>query len=268
LSVFHAIVLGIVQGLTEFIPVSSSGHLIAIPYLLGWEYQSKAFDVATHLGTLVALLIYFRRDWVCIIRDFSRHTLYRKPYEPDSNGWMLVPILVGCVPAGIVGVFWENTIETALSVWNIVAPTLVVFGILMLYAEKVGRQNRSITGIGYLDVIIIGCAQAVALIPGVSRSGITISAGLLLGLDRASAARFSFLLSTPAIIGAGLVSLRDGVPSDATGTFIAGFLAAAVSGYLAIRFLMVHLVKRSLNVFAWYRFGFAVLMVAAFVLKR
>lgn len=275
LSAWQAIILGAIQGLTEFIPVSSSGHLIAIPYLLHWNYQGKAFDVAVHLGTLVALIAYYWRDWISILSSFASHVFKGKSYEKDdtdaANGRLFVPIIIACIPAAVVGVLWDDLIESKLSVWYVVAPALVVFGLLMLLSDRIGKKQRDITRMTYTDYITIGLAQAVALIPGVSRSGITITAGLFRNLDRSAAARFSFLLSTPIIFGAGMKALIDafktGIPAEEWAAFGWGFASAAIFGYLAIHFLINFLKKNSLNAFVIYRIVFAALMVGVFLLK-
>lgn len=276
MHILEVIILGVIQGLTEFIPVSSSGHLIAIPFLFGWEYLGKTFDVALHLGTLVAVIVYFRHDWAAIISDFTAHIIKRTPYGKDdpeeSSGRLLVPIIIACLPAALVGFIWDDFIEQKLSVWYFVAPAMVVFGLVMLMAERIGKKHRGIGRMGYVDYLLIGCAQALALFPGVSRSGITISAGLFRGLDRAASARFSFLLSTPIIMGAGLLKFKDvfeaGLPRNEIVPFALGFVVAALSGYAAIRFLMNYLRNKPLNAFVWYRVGFAVFMVAIFLLKK
>lgn len=276
MSAFQAIILGIVQGLTEFIPVSSSGHLIAVPELLGWNYQGKAFDVAVHLGTLVAVVVFYWRDWLSILSGFYAHKLKGRPYSKDDNahasGRLLTPLLIACVPAAIVGLMWDDFIEQTLSKWYFVAPALVVFGLLMFAADRLGKKHRDINEMNYADYLTIGAAQALALFPGVSRSGITITAGMFRNLDRAAAARFSFLLSTPIIFGAGMKALKDiietGLPASEVTAFIVGFIAAAVSGYAAIAFLISFLKKNSLTVFVVYRVFLAVALVGVFALRK
>ncbi|MHB9035240.1 MAG: undecaprenyl-diphosphatase UppP [Armatimonadota bacterium] len=275
LSAWQAIILGAVQGLTEFIPVSSSGHLIAIPYLLHWNYQGKAFDLAAHMGTLLALVIYYWRDWVSILSSFAAHVFKKRPYDKDSvdgaSGRLFIPIIVACVPAAVVGFLWDDFIESKLNQWYFVAPALVVFGLLMLAADRVGKKQRDISRMNYTDYIVIGLAQAMALFPGVSRSGITISAGLFRNLDRAAAARFSFLLSTPIIFGAGMMALKktmsEGLPAEEWVVFGWGFASAAVFGYIAIHFLINFLRRNSMTAFVVYRIVFAALMVSVFLLK-
>ncbi len=264
--ILQAIILGLIQGLTEFIPVSSSAHLVVLPQLLRWRDMGLAFDVACHWGTLAALVLYFRRDWTTILRSFVQ----REGSGSEVSGRMLVPIIVACIPAAIAGLFLNDTIE-ALRNWPRLVPTialvLIAIGLVMLLAERVGKKARGIGEMNRLDYAVIGIAQALALFPGVSRSGITISAGLFRNLDRASAARFSFLLSTPIILGAGLLELTklliSGFPSGQAGPFAIGFLTSALSGYLAIQFLMSYLSKKPMNVFVNYRFCFAVFLLLA-----
>jgi len=262
----QAIILGIIQGLTEFIPVSSSAHLLVIPELLRWRDLGLAFDVALHMGTLVALVAYFRRDWAGILSA----SLRRRGDEPDAGKRMLLPIIAACVPAAVAGFLLDEKIE-ALRTWryqlSTIAVVLIGIGLVMLLAERVGKKQRGVDQMNPLDYAVIGCAQALALFPGVSRSGITISAGLFRGLDRAAAARFSFLLSTPIVLGAGLMELkklvRSGLPANEFAPFVIGFATSAVFGYLAIHFLMNYLRKRPLNAFVTYRICFALFILLA-----
>ena len=260
-----AIVLGLIQGLTEFIPVSSSGHLLLVERLLGWDTSKLTFDVALHWGTLVALLAFFWRDWASIVRSFFVHVVKRTPYSKDGDaeagGRLLVPIIVGSIPVAFVGAKYDKVIEAMRDrSWMLpaVAGALAVVGLVMLLAEKIGKRQREMGSMNYIDYVIIGLAQALALFPGVSRSGITISAGLFRNLDRAAAARFSFLLSTPAILGAGVLKLKDvSLASGDWAVFGVGFVTAAVSGFFAIGFLMSYLQRRSLAAFSIYRFALA-----------
>lgn len=276
MHIIQAIVLGLVQGLTEFIPVSSSGHLLFIEKLFGWNTAKLTFDVALHWGTLVALLSYFWRDWVDIFRSFYNHVVRRTAFgmgaDSSGSGRFLIPIVVASIPAALIGLIYDSKIEAMRNrPWILlaVAGTLAVFALVMLLAERVGKKQREMGAMNYADYIIIGVAQALALFPGVSRSGITISAGLFRNLDRAAAARFSFLLSTPIIFAAGLKQIMDvmetGLPSGEALTFAVGFTVAAISGYLAIRFLMSYLRKGSLKVFAAYRFILAAAILATFL---
>lgn len=272
----QAIILGIIQGLTEFIPVSSSGHLLFVEKMLGWNAETLTFDVALHLGSLVALIGYFWRDWISIFTSFGKHVIGRVPYgsaeKSSGSGRWFIPIVVASVPAAIAGLKFDSKIEAMRGTsWMLpaVASALVVFGIVMLLAERVGKKQREMGAMNYADYIIVGIAQAMALFPGVSRSGATISAGLFRNLDRAAAARFSFLLSTPVILGAGVMKLKDiaeqGLPPGEVLMFVVGFVAAAASGYLAIRFLMNYLQRGSLKVFAIYRFILAAVIIFAWL---
>lgn len=239
----EALILGIVQGLTEFLPVSSTAHLILFPWFFKWSglVDTLTFDVALHAGTLLALLICFWRDWVDI--------LLRK----RGLLWLLV---LASLPAGVAGVLLNHLIEEKLRSPLIIAASLTVVGFVMLAAEKMFRHKK-LEDISLMDSVVIGLSQAIALIPGVSRSGITISAGLFRGIDREAAARFSFLLSTPVIAGATLLHARklfSGHTDYDMEVVAAGFIAAAVTGYLAIRFLLYFLRRHPLNIFAYYRF--------------
>lgn len=264
--ILQSIILGIIQGLTEFLPISSSGHLLSITKLFSdkgvWVDMGLAFDVALHWGTILAVIIYFRRDWAAILGS----AFGRSAQNGEVSKGLLVPIIVGTIPAAIAGALFNDKID-ALRDWPLVIPViafvLMGVGLIMLLAERVGKQKRGIGAMNWTDYIVIGIAQAVALFPGVSRSGITISAGLFRNIDRASAARFSFLLSTPAVLGAGLLKFRDLGTDFQAAPFVIGFLTSAIVGYLAIHFLMRFLAKNPLNVFVNYRFIFAIVLLLA-----
>ena len=268
----QAIVLGLVQGLTEFLPVSSSGHLIVVPALLGWHdafIDSLAFSVMLHIATLLALLIYFRSDWLRLIpaglaalRDRSLRD------DPDRRlAWLLV---VATIPAVIAGVALNDAIETVFREPRLVAVTLVVGAAILFVADRVGSHSKGVDSISFPVAAGIGAAQALALVPGVSRSGISISAGLFAGLDREAAARFAFLLATPITAGAGLWELRKVVTGEAgvelpLVPLVAGMLAALVSGLLAIALLLRYLRTHGLGVFVAYRLALALLVVVAWL---
>lgn len=254
-ELFQAIVLGLVQGLTEFLPVSSTAHLILFPWLFGWQgdVNTLTFDVALHGGTLLALLICFYRDWV----DMLLHD--RK---------MLFTILAAIMPAGVAGIAFHDIVEHTLRSPLVIAGSLVLFGWLMIVAEKTGKQAKR--KVSFMDAMIIGCAQAIALIPGTSRSGITITAGLFSNIKRETAARFSFLLSTPVIGGATLLECRKllKTPGDyQIDLFVAGFVAAFISGLIAIKFLLWYLRRHPLNSFAYYRFALAAGILGLYFLR-
>jgi undecaprenyl-diphosphatase len=274
--VIQAAILGIVQGLTEFLPISSTAHLILVPQFLGWDNSfitSAAFDVMLHMGTLAALLIYFWRDlwrllkaWLSSIRDRS--------IAANSDRKLAWLLFVSVVPGALIGAFGESFFDTFFrqpSSLIYIAGLLVIGALLLGLAELVGRRNREMPDMAWRDAVIIGLAQALALFPGISRSGITIGAGLFVGLKREAAARFSFLMATPIILGAGLWKGREliggGLTSGDVLPLIVGLLAAAISGLLAIAFLLSYLRRRSTLIFIVYRFVLAALIVL-FVLTR
>jgi undecaprenyl-diphosphatase len=241
--------LGAVQGLTEFLPISSSAHLVIFPWLFHWSDPGLAFDMALHLGTAVAILAYFWRDWVDLIRRWRQPLL-----------WL---ILLACVPAALAGFKFEELFETVFRDPRIIALFMIVFGFVLWGAERYGRKAREIGSLNLIDAIAIGVAQVLALMPGVSRSGITMTAGLYAGLNRTAAARFSFLLSTPVIFGAALFKLRHvaSLPHAELGHFLIGFLVSALVGVLTIKYLMQYLQKHSFQIFVWYRFAFGALVL-------
>jgi undecaprenyl-diphosphatase len=266
MSALEAIVLGIVQGLTEFLPISSTGHLRIVPAFAGWEDPGAAFTAVTQLGTMAAVLVYFREDlwritrtWFASLRDPSLRG------ELDARmGWY---ILVGTIPIGIFGLAFKDQIEGGARNLYLIGSALIVVGLIMLVAERVGRRERDEGSVTLRDCIAIGFAQAAALVPGVSRSGATITAGLFLGLERAAAARFSFLLSIPAIVLSGalefgtILSGEEGEEADLWAIAIATFLAFVV-GYFSIAFLLRWLGQHSLNVFVAYRVVLGVVVLA------
>ncbi|MDH4099399.1 MAG: undecaprenyl-diphosphatase UppP [Nitrospirota bacterium] len=272
MQLIEAIILGIVQGLTEFLPISSSAHLILFPWFFGWSgtlVDSHTFDVALHAGTAVAVLAYFRQDWLRLTGAFFVSLKERNQADPDQR--MVWYIILGCVPAGLVGVSFEHFIEENFRNPLLIAITLAVFGGLMIYAEKKGKQAVNLDRMTLGNALAIGVSQAVALIPGVSRSGITITAGLLLGLDRSSAARFSFLLSTPVIVGAAVLKLRhlfhDDIPQNEWVPILVGTVVSAAVGYLCIKYLLRYLASHTLNLFAWYRIALTVVVLGVFMVR-
>lgn len=266
IHVYQAIILGIVQGITEFLPVSSTGHLRLIPRLFGWPDAGVSFDIALHTGTLIALLTYFWRDWIDVLRPVVGTVLGKKPkVSPHFGRNLFWGIVVGCIPAAVAGAILHDTIDRIEGskslnhqVMAVVAGALIVVGIILWAADKYGsKKKQKLAQMNFADWIVIGLAQAVALIPGVSRSGATISAGLFRGLSRDAAARFSFLLSTPVFMGAAALKFKDiletGIPQAEKAPFAAGMVSSAIVGYLVIRFLLSYLRKHSMNVFVWYR---------------
>jgi undecaprenyl-diphosphatase len=264
MDLLQAAVLGVVQGLSEFLPISSSGHLIMVPYLLGWPEHSQAFDLALHLGTTVALGWFFWADWLALIRGFLRGLGSEKVRQTDPNWRFALLVLLGSVPAAIIGVVAEKPIEQLLRSPVINAGLLIVFGLVLFAADRWGSLKRSLEEVVWPDALIMGLAQAVALMPGVSRSGITMTTGLFRGLDRPAAARFSFLLSGPIILGAALFKLRTGIPAAEVGAALVGLVMSGIVGFVAIGFLLRYLQRNSLLVFVVYRilFGALVIVVA------
>lgn len=259
-DVLRAIVLGIVQGLTEFLPISSSGHLIAVRELFGWQFTDDlVFDVSLHLGTALAVLVYFWREWVSMLRSaLLRLTGERRAeFAGVYDDRMLLLVIAGSVPVAILGFAFKDWIEDEIRDPIVVGAMLIAFGGVLLVAERMGRRERTLVGATLRDALLIGSAQAVSLVPGVSRSGATISAGLLLGFTREEAARFSFVLSTPAIAGAGLLTLSDAISGDELSghldTILAGAGAAAIVGWLSIGVLLRLVQARSFVPFVAYR---------------
>jgi undecaprenyl-diphosphatase len=257
-SLLQAIILGIVQGATEFLPISSSGHLVLVPWWLNWDIPADlVFTVAVHLGTLVAVLVYFWRDWLRVLQGAWKIVTTRRIDDPDSRLFLF--LIVGSIPVGIIGALFASEIEQAFQQPAAAAGFLLVTAALLVFSElRTNSQaaNRTLNDMSWLDAILVGVAQLLALFPGVSRSGSTIAAGLFRGITRPDAARFSFLLGTPAIIGAGLITGLDLIQSpEAAGELpllLAGFISAGIVGYASIAFLLTHLRKRRLYIFAAY----------------
>lgn len=257
MSTFEAIILGLIQGITEFLPISSTAHLRVIPALVGWNDPGAAFTAVTQLGTLVATLVYFRADLWRLAKGAWQGVRSGKPLEtPESR--LAFGIIVGTIPVGVCGLAFKSLIKNELRSLNVVAFSLIALAILLWVAERTAKHRRDIAQMTFKDAVLVGIAQSLALIPGVSRSGITLTAGLFLGLRRESAARFSFLLSVPAIAAAGLYELKDVLKTDAMGggvlvpTAIAT-VVAFVSGLAAIAILIAFLQKHSTAVFIVYR---------------
>ncbi len=255
MNIFEAIILGVVQGATEFLPISSSGHLVLIPYLLRMAEPGLSMIAIVHEGTLLAVLVYFRRDIWAIVQGVLAGLRQRRPLAtPEARlGWY---IAVGSIPAGVAGLLLEGFFTEMFSAPAVAAGMLLVTAVLLIMGERLLSGQKALEKMGWLDAIIIGVFQMFALFPGVSRSGSTIVAGLIRGLDRETAARFSFLLGIPAILGAGLLSVIDIVQAGDLGSqwpaMLAGFMAAAVSGYACIHFLLTWLRRRNLYIFVVY----------------
>jgi len=261
-AIFQSIILGIVQGLGEFLPVSSTAHLVLVPYFFHWEDPGLAFDVALHMGTLIALLAFFWKDWIKILKLATRNS------QPDNeyNSNLLWLLIIATIPGVLAGYFLEEKAETVFRNPLLIAFTLAFFGLVLYLADKYAQRKKDIGTVSLKDSIIIGLSQAIAIIPGVSRSGITITAGLFQKLDRVSAARFSFLLSTPIIFGASVLKLPHLFNEGINVPILIGILASAISGYLAIKYLLKFVQHAGYQVFFWYRLGLAILIAVFYIL--
>jgi len=254
----QAALLGVVQGLTEFLPVSSSAHLILARMFFGFDGDrfGLSFDVACHVGTLIAVVVYFRREMAEMVAALPR--LFD---GNDKNARLIWLLVAGTVPAVIVGVVFGKTIEEHLRTPPVAAAWLAIGGLGLIAAERMGSKTRSDQSLTIGDALLIGCAQALALVPGVSRSGATITMALFLGLRRPEAARFIFLLAVPAILGAGAKEgvslLKTGLPGDLAQLFVIGIVSSAIVGYLTVKYFIRYLGNHSLDAFAWYRLALA-----------
>jgi undecaprenyl-diphosphatase len=271
-TTIQALIMGIVQGLTEFLPISSSGHLIIVPFLFGWKdpfITSLAFSVMLHIGTLAALLVYFRADWVRLVpAGFA--TIRDRSFRDDPDrrlAWLLV---AATVPAALAGFLLGDVIEERFRDIGLVAFTLVIGAVVLWLADRWGGRTKGVEDVTFPVAVAIGAAQALALVPGISRSGISISAARFAGLDREAAARFSFLMATPITAGAALFELRKLASGEtgldvSLGPLLVGMVAAFVAGIIAIGFLLRYLRTRSLNIFVAYRLVLAAIVVVVWL---
>ena len=285
--ILQAILLGIIQGLTEFIPISSSAHLIIVPWLFGWSdpaLTSLTFDVALHIGTLLAILVFFAKDWWTLIKA-AFFSIKEWKIGSDLDRRMVWLLVIATIPGGIAGVLFESKIDKLFhqpgvpilaSAMIVMAVIIAATGLLLFLADQYMQHNRDLKELTLKDSILIGLSQALAIFPGVSRSGITISAGMALKLKREAAAKFSFLLSAPIIAGAGLKSLWElfhqfkagALPSSELMLFPIGILFAAVSGFFCIQYLLRYLRTNSTRVFVYYRWGLAIIVVIVALFRR
>lgn len=263
MSILQAIIYGIVQGIGEFLPISSSAHLIAIPQILGWHDPGLAFDVALHLGTLVAIIAFFWKDWVNLI--FSGIT---KPKSKDGKlFWFIV---AACIPGGIIGVLFEKQAESAFRNLALIGTMLIIMGIILYIANTRYDGKITVENIGFKRSFLIGVSQALAIIPGVSRSGITMTAGLFSGLSKESTAKFSFLLSTPIVVGAGLLKLKNLIhtPANNVPPLIVAVAVSAIVGFLSIKFLLDYLKNKGFGIFVIYRIIAGCTFIAIYFLRK
>ncbi len=266
MPIFHAIVLGIVQALTEFLPISSTAHLILIPWFFGWSDGGLTFDVALHAGTLLAVIIYFFRDWVQIIAEGFGLKVGGNP-EIQRNPKLLWLLAAASIPIGIVGYKFDKQADTVWRQPYVIGTMLIVVGIVMWVAERRRIGDKAMDKVSWSDGIVVGLAQALSVIPGTSRSGATITAGLFRDMNRETAARFSFLLSTPAIAAAVAKKYWDihkagGIPADMKMPLIVGIIVSGVLGAVVIAFFLRYLRRDSLMPFVYYRIVFGIIVVA------
>jgi len=268
MSVLHAIALGVLQGLGEFLPISSSGHLIVVPWLLGWADHGLAFDVALHVGTLLAVVYAFAGDWWRLVTSALRGVVRGRPFaEPEAR--LLWLIALASVPGALAGLLLDEWAESTFRSPLLVATTLAALGAVLWAADgRAGRGGSAAKAISLRDALLIGLSQAAAIVPGVSRSGATISMALFLGHEREEAARFSFLLATPITFGAALVKLPKLLAGGERAALAAGMLAAAAFGLLSIRVLLAYVRTRTYRPFVVYRFALAALVLVVYLVRR
>lgn len=259
MTIWQAVVMGIVQGLGEFLPISSSAHLVLVPWLFRWHDPGLTFDIALHFGTLVAVIAYFWRDWLGLFKGAFHGT-------KTTEGRLFWYLVMATIPGAIIGLLLEDIAETVFRNPILIAIMLILLGIILYWADRNGRKVTDVKSITLRQGLLIGVSQALAIIPGVSRSGITMTTGLLFGLTREGAARFSFLLSAPIIFGAGLIKVPDIManPGMVNAPFLIGILVSAIAGVLSIGFLLKYVQTKNYLPFVWYRFllGAVVLVVA------
>ncbi|MEI8343733.1 MAG: undecaprenyl-diphosphatase UppP [Candidatus Moraniibacteriota bacterium] len=266
MSIFQSITLGILQGLGEFLPISSTAHLILAPWFFGWSDPGLSFDVALHVGTLLAVVGFFWRDWLEIFKSVSNSVLHTKYKIQDTkyNSNLLWLLVIASVPGAIFGMLFDSKAEAAFRNPLLIALTLSVVGLILYLVDKYAVHRKELGKLTKLDAFWIGLSQAVAIIPGVSRSGATMTAGLFLGLSREQAARFSFLLSTPIIFGAAIVKVPHLLKAGIDAPILFGILASAITGYFAIKYMLRFIQKVGYAPFFWYRLALVVVIFAVY----
>jgi undecaprenyl-diphosphatase len=266
MPLLQVVVLALIQGIAEFLPISSTAHLIVAPWLLGWNDPGLTFDVALHVGTLVAVVVYFFRTWVQVIFhgfgiEWGDDQMLRQ------NPRLLWLLVLGTIPGAVIGFLFEKQADSTLRSPILIGVMMIVLGLIMWAADRYAAHKKGLGAVSFTDSLVIGCAQALAIIPGVSRSGATITAGLFRNLDRVAAARFSFLLATPIIAGAAAKKFYDvlkhgGIPADMHMPFAVGIVVSGLTGLLVIAFFLRYLQHRSLNFFVYYRVVFGIIVIA------
>lgn len=270
MNYLQLIVLGLVQGFGEFLPISSSGHLVLIPWLFGWKEHSLSFDVMLHAGTLFAVVVYFWREWLVLLKEGFLSVKERKLAGPPERRlfWYIV---IASVPGAMIGKLLEQKAEEAFRSPLLIASALGVFAIIFYLIDRFSGRKRNLQSLGLLDSVAIGVSQAAAIIPGVSRSGATIACGLGMGLDRESSAKFSFLLSAPIIFGATVLKLGDIAKmagADGGLSLLLGFSVSAITGFIAIRYLLSYVKNHTFNIFVIYRIIFSLTVFSAFFMRK
>lgn len=284
----QSIVLGAVQGITEFLPISSSAHLVIVPYLFKWQYQGLVFDVALHFGTFLAIVIFFWKDWIKIIANAikpqnsnvkcqkygTNHHPYKANEANSANKLVNYPknllwiILVATIPGAIAGALLEKQAETIFRSPLLIAINLIVFGIIMWLIDKYYTKNYKLSNINYKTAFYIGLAQMLAIVPGVSRSGSTMSAGRAIGLNRPDSARFSFLLAAPIMLGSAMFEVRHLANLTINASFYIGIITSLIFGLIAIKYLLQYLQKGNYAIFTWYRVILAIIVIVVFLLRK
>jgi len=272
MTFWQAVILGIIQGITEFLPISSSAHLVLVPYFLNWQLNPEwvfPFDVLVQMGTLLAVLVYFWKDLLNILKG-AWLAVSNRTLKDNPDAWLGIWVIIATIPAGIIGLLIKDQVEAAFNSPLVTGIFLLVTAGLLFLAEFVGKRTRDLKQLNWLDAVVVGFAQALAIFPGVSRSGATISAGMLRNLDRPAAARFSFLMSIPIFVAAGMLSIGDlgDIPnlSSFLPVLLAGMLIAAMVGYLSIRWLLGYVSKHSFKGFAAYCIALAVITILVYVI--
>ncbi len=267
MDLLQSIILGAIQGITEFFPVSSTAHLVLLPWFFSWTDQGLPFNVALHMGSLIAIIYYFWRDWILIIKEFLQSVL-KGSFEGRPNGKTGLYLVIATVPGALAGLLFEEYAAGLLRHPLSIAFSLSFFGVILYFSDRVSKKNKTVGEMNIVDCIIIGLSQALAIIPGVSRAGITITGAMFRNLNREEAAKFSFLLGAPLIAGAGVFEARHLEYSAVMSVpFIAGVLASAVFAFLAIKYLLRFVRKSSYTVFVIYRLGLAVLIAFLYLTR-
>jgi undecaprenyl-diphosphatase len=267
LDLIQSIILGAIQGITEFLPVSSTAHLVLLPWFFSWTDQGLPFNVALHMGSLLAIIYYFWRDWVLIIKEFVQ-SVFSRSFEGRPNGKTGLYLIIATIPGALAGVFFEQYAAGLLRHPLSIAFSLSFFAVVLYFSDRASKKTKTVRGMNMVDCIVIGLSQAFAIIPGVSRSGITITGAMFRNLNREEAAKFSFLLGAPLIAGAGVFEARHLEYSAViSAPFIAGVLTSAVFAFLAIKFLLRFVRKSSYTVFVVYRLVLAVIIAALYLIR-